>query len=238
MQKVFHPAHERGTANFGWLKANYSFSFANYFNPKRVKFGRLRVLNDDTIAADKGFGEHPHKNMEIVTIPLKGALKHQDSMGNSTVINTGEVQVMSAGTGVKHSEFNPDKEQETNLLQIWVHPEKKHVEPRYGQEKFSAEELKNKLLNVVSPKDDNDGKALWIHQQAYFNLGELETGKKITYNLHKSGHGIYCFLISGEIEIANETLNPRDAIGIWDCDDITIDVKKTAKLLLIEVPMN
>lgn len=238
MQKVFHPAHERGTANLGWLKTNYSFSFANYFNPKRVQFGCLRVLNDDTIAADKGFGKHLHKNMEIVTIPLRGTLKHQDSMGNSAEIHTGEVQVMSAGTGVEHSEFNPNKDQDINLLQIWVFPEKKHVEPRYDQKKFSTEKVKNKLLNVVSPKDDNDGEALWMHQQAYFNLGELQADEKIDYKLHKSGHGVYCFLISGEIEVANENLNSRDAIGIWDCESLSIETKKPSKILLIEVPMN
>ncbi|MAN26384.1 MULTISPECIES: pirin family protein [Mesonia] len=238
MKQVFHPASSRGSANFGWLKANYSFSFANYFNPNRLQFGALRVLNDDIIAGGMGFGTHPHQNMEIITIPLEGALQHKDSMGNEGVIHEGEVQVMSAGTGVEHSEFNASKTERANTLQIWVFTEKENVEPRYDQKKFTPEDRKNKFLTVVSPKDDNNGNALWVHQQTYFNLGNFESGEKITYNLHKEGHGAYIFLISGELKIGEQMLGEKDAMGVWETNGIDIEVTQEAKVLLIEVPMN
>ncbi|MDR6300774.1 pirin family protein [Mesonia maritima] len=238
MRKVVHPSHTRGSANFGWLEANYSFSFANFFNPERIQFGMLRVLNDDVIAGGMGFGKHPHENMEIITIPLEGALQHKDSMGNEGVIHAGEIQVMSAGTGVEHSEFNASKSEKANTLQIWVFAEKDGVQPRYDQRKFNFENHKNELVTVVSPKDDNDGDAVWVHQQTYFNLGEIEAGKKIDYKLHNNSHGAYIFLISGEIEVADETLKKRDAIGLWETEKIDISILKDAKILLIEVPMN
>lgn len=238
MEQVFHSASSRGSANFGWLEAKYSFSFANYFNPNRLQFGALRVLNDDIIAGGMGFGMHPHQNMEIVTIPLEGALQHKDSMGNEGVIHEGEVQVMSAGTGVEHSEFNASKTERANTLQIWVFTETENVEPRYDQKKFTPEDRKNKLLNIVSPKNDNDGNALWVYQQTYFNLGNFESGKKFTYKLHNEGHGAYIFLISGELKIGEQTLKKKDALGIWETNGIEIEVSKEAKVLLIEVPMN
>ncbi|MBW2961493.1 pirin family protein [Mesonia aestuariivivens] len=237
MQKIFHPAHTRGSADFGWLKANYSFSFANYFNPNRLQFGALRVLNDDTIDGGMGFGTHPHQNMEIITIPLAGALQHKDSMGNEGIIHEGEVQVMSAGTGVEHSEFNGSKTEKANTLQIWVFTETENVTPRYDQKKFSSEERHNKLLPVVTPKNDNDGNALWVHQQTYFNLGNIDAGKKIVYQVHQKNHGVYIFLISGEIKIEGETLQKRDALGVWEINEIEIEVNEDARILLMEVPM-
>ena len=178
-------ASERGKADFGWLKANYSFSFANYFNPKNIQFGMLRVLNDDTIAAGMGFGTHPHENMEIITIPLEGALMHRDSMGNEGVIQNGEVQVMSAGTGIQHSEFNASSTEQLKLLQLWVFSEKDNVSPRYDQKSFDIDGQINTFVNIVSPEDKNDGEALWVHQQTFFNLGVFEAGKTINYKVKK-----------------------------------------------------
>ena len=230
-------ASERGKADFGWLKANYSFSFANYFNPKSIQFGMLRVLNDDTVAAGMGFGTHPHENMEIITIPLEGALMHRDSMGNEGVIHNGEVQVMSAGTGIQHSEFNASASEQLKLLQLWVFSEKNNVTPRYDQKSFDIDGQINTFVNIVSPEDKNDGNALWVHQQTFFNLGVFEAGKTINYKINLSENGVYLFLISGEIEINNTTLDERDAIGITDCNEITITIKQQSKILLVEVPM-
>ena len=230
-------ASERGKADFGWLKANYSFSFANYFNPKSIQFGMLRVLNDDTIAPGMGFGTHPHENMEIITIPLEGALMHRDSMGNEGVIHNGEVQVMSAGTGIQHSEFNASASEQLKLLQLWVFSEKNNVTPRYDQKSFDIDGQINTFVNIVSPEDKNDGNALWVHQQTFFNLGVFEAGKTINYKINLSENGVYLFLISGEIEINNTTLDERDAIGITDCNEITITIKQQSKILLVEVPM-
>ena len=230
-------ASERGKAVFGWLKANYSFSFANYFNPKSIQFGMLRVLNDDTVAAGMGFGTHPHENMEIITIPLEGALMHRDSMGNEGVIHNGEVQVMSAGTGIQHSEFNASASEQLKLLQLWVFSEKNNVTPRYDQKSFDIDGQINTFVNIVSPEDKNDGNALWVHQQTFFNLGVFEAGKTINYKINLSENGVYLFLISGEIEINNTTLDERDAIGITDCNEITITIKQQSKILLVEVPM-
>ena len=230
-------ASERGKADFGWLKANYSFSFANYFNPKNIQFGMLRVLNDDTVAAGMGFGTHPHENMEIITIPLEGALMHRDSMGNEGVIHNGEVQVMSAGTGIQHSEYNASASEQLKLLQLWVFSEKNNVTPRYDQKSFDIDGQINTFVNIVSPEDKNDGNALWVHQQTFFNLGVFEAGKTINYKINLSENGVYLFLISGEIEINNTTLDERDAIGITDCNEITITIKQQSKILLVEVPM-
>jgi len=230
-------ASERGKADFGWLKANYSFSFANYFNPKNIQFGMLRVLNDDTVAAGMGFGTHPHENMEIITIPLEGALMHRDSMGNEGVIHNGEVQVMSAGTGIQHSEFNASTTEHLKLLQLWVFSEKDNVTPRYDQKSFDIDGQINTFVNIVSPKDKNNGNALWVHQQTFFNLGVFEAGKTINYKINLSDNGVYLFLISGEIEINNTTLDEKDAIGITDCNEITFTIKQQSKILLVEVPM-
>ena len=229
---------ERGKADFGWLKANFSFSFGNYFNKDNNQFGMLRVLNDDTIDGGTGFGTHPHENMEIISIPLEGGLKHRDSMGNEGVIGFGEVQVMSAGTGVEHSEMNASHEHHAKTLQLWVFPEKNNVEPRYDQKSFDLEHNINHFVNVVSPHDKNDGNALWVYQQTFFNLGIFEAGKSVNYKVNISGNGVYVFLIEGEIEIDNQILHERDALGITDFNQFEIIVKQKAKILLVEVPMS
>ncbi|RZJ67784.1 MAG: pirin family protein [Flavobacterium sp.] len=231
------PADKRGKADHGWLQANFSFSFANYFNPKNIQFGMLRVLNDDTIAAGAGFGTHPHDNMEIITIPLEGGLKHRDSMGNEGVIGFGEVQVMSAGTGILHSEMNASATQRAKTLQLWVFPEKQNVEPRYDQKSFDLENSRNSFVNVVSPSDKNDGNALWVYQQTWFNLGIFDSGKTISYESHAKNQGAYVFVLEGSIEIADESLGMRDAIGITAFGEFNIKVKDAAKLLIVEVPM-
>ncbi|SDR65172.1 pirin family protein [Christiangramia echinicola] len=237
MEKVIHPANSRGKANHGWLNANFSFSFANYFNPEKVQFGLLRVLNDDFVKPGMGFGTHPHQNMEIISIPLKGEIRHKDSMDHTAVVKAGEVQVMSAGTGVEHSEFNSSNE-ELNMLQIWIFPEENELDPRYDQKDFS-ELLKNDgLVNIVSPKSDLSENSLFINQQAYLHLGDFQSGRKIEYKLKNEGHGVYIFLIEGEAGVANTSLNDRDAVGIWDTEKISMDFIKPSKVLLIEVPMN
>lgn len=237
MEKVIHPANSRGTANFGWLNANYSFSFANFFNPNKIQFGKLRVLNDDFVQGGMGFGTHPHQNMEIISIPLKGEIKHMDSMSNTTVIQAGEVQVMSAGTGVEHSEINPSKEQ-LNLLQIWILPERNGLEPRYDQKDFSSLMEQDRLINVVAPKTDPSQESLWINQQAYLHLGEFQAGRKIEYELKNENHGVYVFLIDGDAEVEDTLLKKRDAVGIWNTSRISLEFKNPSKVLLIEVPMN
>lgn len=238
MKKVLHPSLTRGKADFGWLKANYSFSFASYFNPERIQFGMLRVLNDDIIAPGKGFGTHPHDNMEIVSIPLSGELAHKDSMNHEEVIKAGEVQVMSAGTGVTHSEYNASDEHATNLLQVWIIPEQRDVTPRYDQKAFDLEKQKNTLQTVVTPKDNNDGVALWLNQQVYFNLGVFDSEQQIDYQLHKENHGVYVFVINGTVTCEGEQLKSKDAIGIWETMSISITTTSSTKLLVIEVPMN
>lgn len=236
MKLTVHRAGCRGHANHGWLKTWHSFSFASYYNPDRMHFGSLRVLNDDTIQAGMGFGTHPHDNMEIITIVLDGELEHRDSMGNGSVIRPGEVQVMSAGTGIQHSEFNHSVKNDASLLQIWVFPDQKNVEPRYGQAKFPEEEMKGKWRTVVSP--DGMDNSLWIHQQAWFSLGEFEPETTINYSLKKAENGIYIFLISGELEIGAEKLNTRDAICIEEIDtEITLKLNKKSKVLVLEVPL-
>ena len=235
MKLTVHRSGCRGHADHGWLKTWHSFSFANYYNPDRMHFGALRVLNDDIIAAGMGFGTHPHDNMEIITIVLAGELEHRDSMGNGSVIRPGEVQVMSAGTGIKHSEFNHSAENEARLLQIWVFPDKKNVEPRYGQAKFQEEEMTGKWRTVVSP--DGVGGSLWIHQQAWFSLGNFEEGSTVGYQLKKADNLVYLFLISGEVEVGSEALKQRDALCIEQIDgEIQIRIKKDSKLLLMEIP--
>ncbi len=238
MKKVHHPSQTRGKADFGWLKANYSFSFASYFNPERVQFGMLRVLNDDTIGPGQGFGTHPHDNMEIVTIPLSGSLAHKDSMNHEEVIHSGEIQVMSAGTGVTHSEYNASQTEATNLLQLWVFPERKNVEPRYDQKAFDFKSRKNELVTVVSPKDADLTDALWLNQQTYFNLGEFDNNQTIDYKLHKKNHGVYIFVIKGSAICDDTALKIKDALGIWETESVSITTTSEAKILVIEVPMN
>ena len=232
MNTIIHKANERGNVNHGWLKANHSFSFANYYDPKKEQFGTLRVLNDDVVEAGFGFGMHPHNNMEIVTIPLKGALKHKDSSGGEGVIKTGDVQIMSAGKGIMHSEMATNDE-DVNLFQIWVFPKKVNIEPRYDQRFFDEKDRENKWQIVVSPNEVHN--ALWINQDAYFSLGNFDT--ITSYKLNNENNGVYLMVIEGEIEIDGNTLTNRDAIGITDATDFQINVLQPAKLLAIEVPM-
>lgn len=237
MKHRLFPKNERGTANHGWLQANFSFSFANYYNPDMVQFGMLRVLNDDTIAAGMGFGTHPHDNMEIITIPLEGGLTHRDSMGNQATVSFGEVQVMSAGTGIQHSEMNASKSEKAKTLQLWVFPEKENVEPRYDQKGFNLENSRNTFVNIVSPENQNDGNALWIHQQAFLHLGIFDADVTVNYDIKIPENGLYLFLIEGEIEVNNQLIKERDAYGIVEFESFEIKVLKNAKILTIEVPM-
>ncbi|RFN58480.1 pirin family protein [Marixanthomonas ophiurae] len=238
MKKILHPATSRGTANFGWLKAKYSFSFGNYFNPDRLQFGKLRVLNDDQVESAMGFGKHPHKNMEIVTIPQSGALKHQDSMGNSGIVKSGDIQVMSAGTGVEHSEVNASTTEPVTLFQIWVIPDKEDVSPRYDQKKIAPLLKDNSFSTIVKPKSEAQENELWIHQQAFFSIGTFSEKTETSYSLYNKSHCVYVFVIDGTILVDNETLNKRDAIGIWDTDTISITANGNSRVLLIETPMN
>ena len=235
MKKAFHAANTRGNANHGWLNANHSFSFANYHNPERMNFGALRVLNDDTIAPGMGFGTHPHENMEIITIPLEGDLEHKDSMGNIGVINEGEIQVMSAGTGVHHSEYNKNADQAVKVLQLWVFPKKQNVTPRYDQ--MSVRDLKkpNDFYQVLSPNSEDAG--MWVHQDTWFHLGEFDVEKSLVYTIKKPGNGVYVFVIEGSLNVEGESLKKRDAIGIWDTETIRFTVQPQSKVLLVEVPM-
>ena len=235
MKLTVHRAGCRGHADHGWLNTWHSFSFANYYNPDRMHFGALRVLNDDTIQAGMGFGTHPHDNMEIITIVLEGELEHRDSMGNGSVITPGEVQVMSAGTGIRHSEFNHSTTNELSLFQIWVFPDKKNVVPRYGQIRFQEEEMQQKWRTVVSPDGAED--SLWIHQQAWFSLGNFDAGSIINYQLKKTDNVIYLFVISGEVQIGTENLKDRDALCIEKIESIVnLKINKDSKLLLMEIP--
>lgn len=232
---VLHKADTRGHANHGWLNARHTFSFANYYNPERMHFGVLRVLNDDTIAGGMGFGTHPHDNMEIITIPLEGGVHHKDSMGNSGVISNTEIQVMSAGTGVQHSEFNSNKDTELKLLQIWLFPNKGNVTPRYDQIKRDTT-TRNEFVQILSPSADDAG--VWIHQDAWFNTAKMDEGKELTYNVHKpKTNGVYAFVIDGDVTINGQSLNRRDGFGIWDVSELKIKADSNAEILLMEVPM-
>ncbi len=235
MKTFLHKANTRGNANHGWLNAYHSFSFANWYNSERVQFGVLRVLNDDTIAGGMGFGTHPHENMEIITIPLEGDLAHKDSMGNEAIIKNGDIQVMSAGTGIQHSEFNPNKELQTKLLQIWLFPNKKNVTPRYQQITLNPEDRNNKLQQILSPNPDDAG--VWIHQDAWFHLGKFDSGTNITYQLKKEGNAMYAFVLKGDITISNEKLNTRDGLGITNFKTLEIKATTDAEFLLMEIPM-
>lgn len=235
MQKTITKSSDRGNSDHGWLKANFSFSFANYYNPNNIHFGALRVLNDDVVIGGAGFSEHPHDNMEIITIPLRGSIVHKDSMGNEGKISPGEIQVMSAGTGVLHSEKNGSTREEMNTLQIWVFPNKRNVDPRYGQYNYTEKFNNNTLRQIVSPNKDDDG--LWIHQDAWFSMGKFEKDKSTNYLPKKNGNGIYIFVIEGSIEVVGEVLEKRDAIGINDTNKIEIISRTNSHFLLIDVPM-
>jgi len=235
MEQIIHRAEDRGNANHGWLNAFHSFSFANYYDPDKIQFGALRVLNDDTIQGGQGFGMHPHDNMEIITIPLKGTLEHKDSMGNEGVINAGEIQVMSAGTGIFHSEFNHNKNEEVKLFQIWLIPKKRDVEPRYDQIRIADLMRPNEFCLFVSPYPEDKG--TWIHQDAWFSLCELDNGKEVSYELFNNNNGMYIFLIDGSVNINNVELKERDAIGTWNTDDVSLVSHEKSRILLMEIPM-
>ena len=236
MTTVLHKADTRGHANHGWLNSFHTFSFANYYNPERVHFGMLRVLNDDTVAPGRGFGTHPHDNMEIISIPLKGDLEHKDSMGTTAVIKEGEIQVMSAGTGVYHSEYNKNSDQEVKFLQIWIFPREKDVTPRYDQMEI-AELLKpDTLSQVLSPSKEDQG--VWINQDAWFHIGHFGEDTNTSYSLKKPGNGVYAFMLEGNATVADQALNTRDGLGISDAESFEVEAKAGAKILLMEVPMN
>ena len=235
MKTVLHKAKTRGHANHGWLNSHHTFSFANYYNPDRMHFGVLRVLNDDVVAGGRGFGTHPHDNMEIISIPLEGDLEHKDSMGNTAVIKSGDVQAMSAGTGVYHSEYNKQSDKEVRFLQIWVFPNKKNVDPRYDQITLDKGQLKNNFKQILSPNANDDG--VWIHQNAWFHMGDLEKGTETNYDIKDRNNGVYAFVLEGEVSINGQALEKRDGFGVWDTDQISIKADSNAKVLLMDVPM-
>ena len=238
MKTTLYRASSRGHAYHGWLDARHTFSFANYYDPNRIHFGALRVLNDDIIAGGEGFGTHPHDNMEIITIPLYGDLEHKDSMGHTGVIRAGEVQVMSAGSGLTHSEYNANSDKPINLFQIWVFPDKKNVEPRYDQKAFDFLHNKNQLVQIVGPKQDA-AEGLWIHQNAWFSIGSFDKGQSFDYPLKKKGNGVFAMVVEGEFTIEGQKLHHRDGFGISDIDNIKITAdSENARILLMDVPMS
>lgn len=233
---VLHKADTRGHANHGWLDSHHTFSFASYYNPERMHFGVLRVLNDDSVEAGMGFGTHPHDNMEIISIPLEGDLEHKDSMGNVTIIKNGDVQVMSAGTGIQHSEYNKNKDRAVKFLQIWVFPKQRNVQPRYDQITLNLSDRHNKLQQILSPSADDAG--VWIHQDAWFHLGTFDKDFSTEYKIRKSGNGVYVFVIKGNFAVQGTALNQRDGLGIWDTEKILLKAESPdAEILLMEVPM-
>ena len=235
MKTVYHKADSRGFADHGWLKSYHSFSFANYYNPERMSFGALRVLNDDQVSSGMGFGAHPHSNMEIISIPLEGDLEHKDSMGTTAVIRKGEIQVMSAGTGVQHSEYNRNKDEHVKFLQIWVIPNKMNVEPRYDQINISENSKVNAFQQILSPNPDDAG--VWIYQDAWFNLANFNEGYSQEYRLNKEGNGVYVFVLKGSAKIGDQVLETRDGFGIWETDGFMLEAVADSEILLMEVPM-
>lgn len=232
---VLHKSQTRGDAEHGWLHSRHTFSFADYYDPERINFGMLRVLNDDTVAAGRGFGTHPHDNMEIISIPLEGDLEHKDSMGNISVIRHGDVQVMSAGTGITHSEYNRNKDIPVKFLQIWVIPNVRNVKPRYDQITLNKEDRHNKLQQILSPDPDDEG--VWIYQNAWFHLGKFDKGFEADYNLKAKGNGVYVFILSGKVTINDQELAARDGLGVWDINKLSIKAESDSEFLLMEVPM-
>jgi len=235
MKTVLYKSESRGHANHGWLDTHHTFSFANYYNPERVNFGVLRVLNDDRVAAGQGFGTHPHENMEIISIPLFGDLEHKDSMGNHGTISTGEIQVMSAGTGITHSEFNKNNDKETQFLQIWIIPNKRNVTPRYDQISLAEIEKPDEFYQILSPNPNDQG--VWIHQNAWFYLGDLSEGWEGKYNLKDLKNGVYFFVIEGEVTVAQHKLRRRDGLGVNEAESVEITSNSLSRLLIMEVPM-
>ena len=236
MKSILHKAETRGHADHGWLNSHHTFSFAGYQNPERMHFGVLRVLNDDQVAPGKGFGTHPHDNMEIISIPLEGDLEHKDSMGNTATIKEGDVQVMSAGTGIYHSEYNKNMDKEVKFLQIWIFPNQRNVEPRYDQISIRDIAKKNKLYQVLSPNPNESG--VWIHQDAWFHLGKFESGVSDSYAIKKEGNGVYAFVLDGKVEINGQLLGKRDGYGIWDTSEFSLTSHSDSRILLMEVPMS
>ncbi|URL07100.1 pirin family protein [Avibacterium sp. 21-595] len=235
MNTVFHSANSRGNANHGWLKSRHTFSFANYYDPNRIHFGALRVINDDYVEGGMGFGTHPHDNMEIISIPLNGDLAHKDSMGNGGVIRQGDIQVMSAGTGITHSEMNPNADMPVQFLQIWVFPNQRNVAPRYQQMRIVEGERRNDFQQILSPNVDDEG--VWIHQDAWFSLAKFDQGTSKIYDLHKAGNGVYAFVLKGNATIAGKQLSSRDGLGIWDTASFDVVADSDTEILLMEVPM-
>ncbi|MCW9732484.1 pirin family protein [Avibacterium sp. 20-15] len=235
MNTVFHSANSRGNANHGWLKSRHTFSFANYYDPNRIHFGALRVINDDYVEGGMGFGTHPHDNMEIISIPLNGDLAHKDSMGNGGVIRQGDIQVMSAGTGITHSEMNPNADMPVQFLQIWVFPNQRNVAPRYQQMRIVEGERRNDFQQILSPNADDEG--VWIHQDAWFFLAKFDQGTSKIYDLHKAGNGVYAFVLKGNATIAGKQLSSRDGLGIWDTASFDVVADSDTEILLMEVPM-
>lgn len=235
MKMIYHAANSRGDANHGWLKSKHSFSFANYHNPERMGFGALRVINDDFVIGGQGFGKHSHRDMEIISIPLSGKLGHGDNIGNEGIIETGEIQVMSAGTGITHSEMNGDANEPVKFLQIWVIPNKMNVAPRYQQVRMSDIMQPNEFNQVLSPNADDAG--VWIHQNAWFSMGDFEQGLTRTYQLKDANNGAYIFVLSGKVVIDGITLETRDGMGVWDTEGFSMQIAAEAKVLVMEVPL-
>lgn len=234
-RNILHKADTRGHANHGWLDSHHTFSFANYYNPERMQFGALRVFNDDTVAAGRGFGSHPHDNMEIISIPLNGALEHQDNLGNTVITKAGEIQVMSAGTGVFHSEYNASKDQPASFLQIWVYPNQLNVTPRYDQ--ITLQESKNNLQQVISPSKEDAG--TWIYQDAWFHIGRFDESAGTTYHLKKEGNGVYIFVMQGAFTVNGQQLEARDGLGLQDIHEVELTALEAgAQVLVIEVPLS
>ena len=235
MKTILHKSNTRGVAFFGWLDSKHTFSFGRYYHPDRMNFGALRVLNDDIVEAGMGFGTHPHDNMEIISIPLSGALAHKDSTGNEKIIQSGEVQIMSAGTGLSHSEYNHSKSEKVNFLQVWVMPKKLNIQPRYEQKMFDVTGRLNQFQTVVAPDNED---AVWINQDAWFSLAKIESGQSLTYQLHNENSGIYVFVIEGKVKISETMLDKRDGMGIYQTNQVIVDASENAEILVIEVPMN
>ncbi|EPG67715.1 pirin family protein [Leptospira wolffii] len=234
MEAVVHKASTRGKVDFGWLKSNHTFSFGSYMNPDRIRFGSLRVLNDDMVAPGGGFDPHPHQNMEIISIPMEGALEHKDSIGTSGVIRSGEVQVMSAGTGIVHSEYNHSETEPVKFLQIWVFPDRNGHKPRYDQKKYPIEERKNRFQVVVSPRGSQEG--LWINQNAWFSLADLDSGVELEYVTRNKEGGVYAFLLSGKVNVGGQELDARDGAGFYKVDSLKVKALENSEILLMDVP--
>ncbi len=232
---ILHKAETRGYSDHGWLKSYHTFSFANYYDPERIHFGALRVLNDDTVEAGMGFGTHPHDNMEIISIPLEGDLEHRDSMGNVSVIKHGDVQVMSAGTGIHHSEYNKNSDSKVKFLQIWIIPNKQGVTPRYDQISIKAEDRHNKLQQILSPDSDDAG--VWIYQNAWFFLGKFDKDISTNYKIKSKDNGVYMFVLKGNVKVNDQQLNVRDGLGLWNVNKISVKADTDAEFLLMDVPM-